>query len=430
MDGNNENNIESNDGRKPVNEGRRSSDHIKKYVGMGLTALSVVVASILIFFMIYRQDAIGNFFSKLFSVLQPIIFGLVIAYILNPVMKWIESGTLRLLKKIKEKFPKNRFVAKAVGNEKKTARNFGVWVSLTLAAIVVYILLNMVIPELTNSITTMINDLPVQINNFNARVQNFIYTNEFLAKIDDKYILKAQEIMNNFMQNSVLAEIENFMSYFAIGVKGVFNFLGVVMNFIIGIIVSVYVLCSKETFTGQSKKLLYSILSRKQANAVIETLRYSDKVFGGFITGKLIDSMIIGVLCFIGMSILRLPYAVLISVIVGVTNIIPFFGPYIGAVPSILLILLVNPMQAVYFGVFILILQQIDGNIIGPKILGDSTGLSAFWVMFAILVGGGMFGFLGMIVGVPLCAVIFYIIKKATESLLVKKGLPLKSEEY
>lgn len=288
----------------------------------------------------------------------------------------------------------------------------------------------MVIPELTSSISKMVEDLPSQINNFDAKIRHFMNNNEFIAKIDDKYILKIQEALNSFVQGSIFTNFENIMDYFTIGMKGVFSVLGVLMNFVIGIIVSIYVLCSKEIFIGQFKKLFYSAFNRRQANAIIETLRYADKVFSGFITGKLIDSMIIGMLCFIGMSILRLPYTVLVSVIVGVTNIIPFFGPYIGAIPSVLLILLINPIQALYFVIFILVLQQIDGNIIGPKILGDSTGLSAFWVMFAILVGGGLFGFLGMIIGVPMCAVIFYILNKITEALLIKKNLPQKSGEY
>ena len=403
---------------------------IKKYISIGLTAISVIGISILIFFAVYRIKNISNIISELVSILQPIIFGLIIAYILNPVMKGIEVYILKFLMYIKKKCEekKKRFFI----NAKKTARGASTAITLLLAGVVVFFLLNMVIPEIGVSVSNMVSELPSQINRFTDNAQNYISTSEFFSNLDQEYIKKIQTALNDFVQG--FTKLEDIMGYFAIGVKGVFNgvfsVLGVFMNFIIGIIVSIYVLCSKETFTGQFKKILYAVFSRKHANVIIETLRYSDKVFSGFITGKLIDSIIIGALCFIGMSILRMPYAMLISVIVGVTNIIPFFGPYIGAIPSIFLILLVNPIQALYFAVFILILQQIDGNIIGPKILGDSTGLSAFWVMFAILVGGGLFGFVGMIVGVPLCAVIFYILNRIFNSLLEKKQLPVNSEKY
>lgn len=405
-----------------------NKNNSNKYLQIALTSISVIAAGIIIFFIVFKISSIAGFFYKLMSVLQPIVFGLVIAYIINPVMKWIEYAVTKFIGFMKKKKKLKKLSDKI--NTAKTARITGVAVSLILAGITVYILMYMVIPELTASISKMIEDLPIQINNFDENFRHFMKNNELMSRIDDEYILKFQETLNGFVQSSIFTNLENFTNYLTIGMKGVFNVLGVIMNFVIGIIVSIYVLCSKEIFTGQFKKIFYSLFSRRHANTIIETLRYADKVFSGFITGKLVDSMIIGILCFIGMSILKLPYTVLISVIVGVTNIIPFFGPYIGAVPSVFLILLINPIQALYFGIFLLILQQIDGNIIGPKILGNSTGLSAFWVMFAILVGGGLFGFPGMIVGVPMCAVVFYILSKITESLLEKKDLPKRSEEY
>ncbi len=199
---------------------------------------------------------------------------------------------------------------------------------------------------------------------------------------------------------------------------------------LVGIIISIYVLMSKEEFIGQSKKLMYALLPGKSANAVIHTVHKSNEIFGGFISGKILDSMIIGVLCFICLYFMKMPYALLVSVIVGVTNVIPFFGPYLGAVPSTILIMLASPIQGVYFIIFILILQQFDGNILGPAILGESTGLSSFWVVFAILVGGGIFGILGMIIGVPAFAVIIYVIRRMVNYILEKKQLPLDSKEY
>lgn len=211
---------------------------------------------------------------------------------------------------------------------------------------------------------------------------------------------------------------------------GVIGVVKILFNVIIGIIISIYVLMSKEVFIGQSKKVVYAMFSGKKANAIIHTVHKSNEIFGGFISGKILDSLIIGILCFICLYFMKMPYSVLVSVIVGVTNVIPFFGPYLGAVPSTILIMLANPIQGLYFVIFILVLQQIDGNIIGPKILGDSTGLSSFWVVFAILMGGGLFGIPGMIIGVPLFAVIFYILRRALNYIIQKKQLPLDSKNY
>ena len=193
---------------------------------------------------------------------------------------------------------------------------------------------------------------------------------------------------------------------------GAINVLSEVFNFLVGCIVSVYMLFGKETFAAQIKKMLYAGMQVERANMVLHITRKSNEIFGGFIIGKIIDSAIIGVLCFIGITILDMPYILLVSVIVGVTNVIPFFGPYIGAIPSTILIALADPLKGLYFLIFIIALQQLDGNVIGPKILGNSTGLSAFWVVFSILLGGGLFGFIGMIIGVPTFAVIYYIWKK------------------
>ena len=186
----------------------------------------------------------------------------------------------------------------------------------------------------------------------------------------------------------------------------------------------------KDLLRRQFRKLLFALFSEKKAKKIIEELQYVHRVFGGFILGKIIDSAIIGVLTFFVLSIMKMPYTLLVSVIVGVTNVIPFFGPFIGAIPCFLLILLTSPIQSLYFAVTILIIQQIDGNIIGPKVLGDSTGLSSFWVLFSILLFGGLFGFVGMIIGVPLWAVILHSLRRYTEGRLRKKGLPLSSASY
>ena len=217
------------------------------------------------------------------------------------------------------------------------------------------------------------------------------------------------------------------MSSLTEGVIGVVNGL---IDVLIGFIVAIYLLFGKEKFLGQGRKIVYAFNTPRRANIILHLAAKTNKTFSGFIIGKLIDSAIIGVLCFIGLSILKMPYTLLVSVIVGVTNVIPVFGPYIGAIPSTILILLVDPMKGLYFVIFIFLLQQLDGNVIGPMILGDSTGLSAFWVMFAILIGGGLFGLVGMIVGVPTFAVIYYIIKMLIQQKLEQKKLPIETENY
>ena len=212
--------------------------------------------------------------------------------------------------------------------------------------------------------------------------------------------------------------------------SGVINIVNEVMNVLIGIIVSVYVLFSKEKFNAQAKKAVYALMTPPHANLTLHIVTKSNQIFGGFMIGKVIDSMIIGVLCYIGTAILKMPYALLVSVIVGVTNVIPFFGPYIGAIPCIILIGLADPLKGLYFAIFILLLQQLDGNVIGPKILGDSTGLSAFWVIFSILLGGGIFGFIGMVMGVPTFAVIYYIVEMLINYKLEKRNLPTRTQCY
>ena len=227
--------------------------------------------------------------------------------------------------------------------------------------------------------------------------------------------------------NDLLPKSNTYLTSITTGLINVFK---VLLNIIVGLIVSVYLLFSKETFIGQFKKLNYALFKPKKANIVIQTARKSNEIFGGFISGKILDSMIIGIICYIVLLIMKMPYPVLVSVIVGVTNIIPFFGPFIGAVPSFIIIVLANPIQGLYFLIFVVILQQVDGNIIGPNILGDSTGLSPFWVIFAIMVGGGLFGFAGMLLGVPTFAVIYYIMQEILRYFLRKRDLPQDSSQY
>lgn len=239
----------------------------------------------------------------------------------------------------------------------------------------------------------------------------------------DKAIDKGVKWLENYIDVST----KDVISVAVTGALGVGRLL---VNCIIGIIVSVYVLCSKETFKGQTKKLIYGIFRADHANVILEVGRKTRDIFYGFIIGKIIDSAIIGVICYVCMLIFKMPYPLLVSIIIGVTNIIPVFGPYIGALPTVIIIFLTEPMQGIYFLIFIIVLQQIDGNIIGPKILGDSTGLSSFWVVVAIVVGGGLFGFAGMLFGVPTMALIYYLVGRFSKHMLRKRDLPEETADY
>lgn len=390
---------------------------IKQYFMRGLTSFLVILAGIVCYFAFLRLDDIAGLLGKIGGILQPIILGLVFAYLLNPLVTIIENQVIKMF----EKKAKNR------EKLRKVSRSIGIAGSLLVAFAVVILLLNMVIPELYRSIRDLIMGLPHQINNaIDFLESEKIHDTAFSGTI--KSVLEnGAEAFQMWLKTDLLTQINQMMSFVTVGV---FSVVETLFDIAVGVIVSVYVLNSKEKFTGQCKKITYALLSRERANLMLQITRKSHKIFGGFVIGKIIDSIIIGILCFIGLSILDIPYTLLVSVIVGVTNVVPFFGPYIGAIPSAILILLSEPIKGIYFVIFILVLQQFDGNILGPKILGDSTGLSAFWVVFSILLGGGLFGFVGMIMGVPTFAVFYYLVSMFIEQKLERKKLPKESKEY
>ena len=256
---------------------------------------------------------------------------------------------------------------------------------------------------------------------------DFFSNNPKLAKNFNNIVDNYAPEITSFLKDNVLGKVDVLLKNVSLNVIGVIK---VLWNLIIGFIISIYVLASKETFAGQSKKIIYAIFHRKNANNIIEAGRFINKTFMGFISGKIIDSAIIGCLCFIGTTLIGTPHALLVSVIVGVTNIIPFFGPFLGAIPCLLLILIIEPIQALYFVFFIFFLQQLDGNVIGPKILGDSTGLSGFWVIFSITLFGGLYGVGGMIIGVPFCAIVYAGVRMLVNNRLEKKSMNTDTSLY
>lgn len=402
---------------KRPNFGSRGPSKLREHFSRGMTSFLVIAAAILFYFALLRMHNLSAIVKEVLHVSKPIIYGLILAYIIYPMSAKIEKYL-------------NRFLAKYIKNRKsvgKLSRTIGVMAALVIACSIVTALCNMVIPELYRSIRDMIYTLPGQLSEGIERLNELQTDESTVGQVFNRALNEGTEMLQNWLRTDLWSQTNALMTNVTTGVISVLN---EVTNILIGIIVSLYVLFSKEKFSAQAKKAVYALMSPAHANMALHIVGKSNQIFSGFIIGKVIDSLIIGILCYIGTAMLKMPYALLVSVIVGVTNVIPFFGPYIGAIPSIILIALVNPMKGVYFLVFILLLQQLDGNVIGPKILGDSTGLSAFWVVFAILLGGGLFGFIGMIMGVPTFAVIYYIIQMLINSKLEKKNLPTESEKY
>jgi predicted PurR-regulated permease PerM len=369
--------------------------HIKPYLYGMLAGFGAISLSILFFFLIYRFQGFGDAISKLTGILMPFIYGAVIAYLLKPVCNCVENFLRRLL-------PEKMGTA---------ANMLAVTISLLFGILVVYALIMMIVPQLITSVTTLYYTARNNLNDFVdwASHQEIIASNQKLLDFIETSYDNLQDTLDNLVRTKLVPSMQSLLSGAALGVMSFVTFL---KNIVIGLIVSVYLLASRKKFGQQGKLILYSLVKPRWANLIMEEIRYADRMFGGFINGKILDSAIIGVLCYIACLIFKFPSALLVSVIIGVTNVIPFFGPFIGAIPATLLILIQNPIKALWFVLFVLVLQQVDGNIIGPKILGNTTGLSSFWVLFAILLFGGLWGFVGMIVGVPLFAVIYDVIKK------------------
>lgn len=358
-----------------------------------LTGFGTISLSVLFFFFLYKIDEIGAALDKLNQILAPIIYGGVIAYLLRPICKYLYD-------KLQKIFPKMKH---------RTADLISVALSLVFGLLVVYALLAILVPQLYNSIVNIWGTLPEKADVFVESLQKKFTGAEALIEFFDQGSEVLYEAADNWITNTVMPNLSDIVSNVGMSVWKVLLFL---KNILIGVIIAAYLLGNRFQFKRQANLLLNRIFKTKWANAIAEEAAYVDTLFGGFISGKLVDSAIIGVLCYIGCSIFRFPNALLVSAIVGVTNIIPFFGPFIGAIPSSILIFLEDPTKGLWFVLFVFLLQQLDGNVIGPKILGDRTGLSSFWVLFAIVLFGGLWGLVGMIIGVPLMAVIYDLIRK------------------
>ena len=400
-----------------------NSNNKKNYIYWMFAIFGAIALNVALFFLIFRFKEFGGVtgpsmsIGKIMAILKPMIYGAAIAYLLKPVCNTYEH-------KLNEHLPSKL---------KKMSKALAITGSMLTMCIIVYLLLIIIIPQVVNSVTSLINTLPDKLNYAASWLEETLKEDTVVANyITENYIM-LKDTAIEWISNELIPNMQNIQNILAgVGIQ-IWNSVMFLKNLLIGLIIAVYLLASRKKFAVQGKMVLYSIVKTKWADKILTELKYADNTFVGFINGKILDSAIIGGICYVCCLIFKFPNAMLVSVIVGVTNIIPFFGPFIGAIPSALLIFIESPLKSLWFLIFIVVLQQVDGNIIGPKILGNSTGLSSFWVLFSILVFGGLWGFVGMVIGVPLFAVIYDIAKKLVFCGLKRNGkedmIPLRSEE-
>ena len=393
-------------------------DPKNKYLGWGITAFGVIACSILFFMLLQHGKSIGDAISSLLGILSPIIWGLVIAYLLWPLTKVFQRKLFEpLLKKLRPKKPVRTSLA----------RGLSVALSILVALIIIAALIWLIIPQIYTSVESIVLNYQEYYDTITGWINKFFENN---PEVEEVLLSATGDVSDSLLDWAKTALLPSMGKVVTSVTTGIYAVLRAILDVLIGFVVACYVLSNMELFLAKSKMVLYSMFSVKASKRILKAIRFTDTAFMGFISGKVIDSAIIGVICYICCAIMRMPYVVLVSVIVAVTNIIPVFGPFIGAVPTALIILLVSPMKCLIYVIFIIVLQQIDGNIIGPKILGDATGISSFWVVVAITVGGGFAGVLGMFLGVPIFACLQTLVKYLTDRRLEKRHMPLEACEY
>ena len=383
-----------------------------KYNTVSVYTILTFTACLVVYAILFNFTILGKIIKTFLSVSAPITWGLVIAYLVNPIMVWTEKRVKKLIERKKPHPKVNRIISTAI--------------AMLLFVTVISALLAIILPQVLKSITSIFENVGVYINNCRDWINSLSNKYPELVKNANEQISTLEIDVNEFVGN-LLPKVGDFM---VVITDRTFGFLIGIKDFLIGMIVAVYFLYDKEHFLAQLKKLTYAMLPEKAATGFFRVCTRTNSSISGFVSGKIVDSIIIGFLCFICMSVMKLDFAVLISVIIGITNVIPFFGPFIGAIPSGLLLLVSSPKQVIPFAILILIIQQLDGNVIGPKILGQSTGISAFWVLFSILVGGGLFGFAGMILGVPVFAVVYSLISEYINYRLKLKDMSQVTMDY
>ena len=390
----------------------------KKHISLGITSFLVVASSICFYYLLFHGDRFLGKINAILVIASPVIYGIILAYLLTPIVNTIEKKLLSPL------FTKS---SEMNSTKKKWMRFLSVLMTVIIVILFIYGFFSILIPNVISSVKSISFAFPIYVNTLMHFADKYFEANPDIEALFNQLVSTYSVEIDKYLNNTIIPQMESLLKTVSLSL---ISGLKAMWNLIIGLIISIYVLCSKEIFAGQSKKIIYAIFSTKTANSLIKDFRFISDTFIGFISGKIVDSIIIGIICFIGTSLLKVRYALLVSVIVGITNIIPFFGPYLGAIPSAILILMINPIKCITFIIFILILQQVDGNVIGPKILGQSTGLSGFWVIFSITIFGGLFGFLGMIIGVPFFAVVYAMTRRIIDRMLKKRNLPISTSEY
>ena len=375
---------------------------MKRYLKIGITGAAILASGILCAFVLFKMPVIISVLKGITEILKPFLYGVVFAYLLAPLCNKIEEKLFQIFPKAKTKA--RRFIC-----------FIAIVISLCVAIAVIWLIIMMIIPQVWDSVMKIIQMVPQKLIVVNNWIDHLLENQPELQAYFEDFSSQAESNIDSLLNVDTIQKVQSIINSLSVQLFGV---LGVVKNIFLGLLISAYLLGSRKLFGAQAGLILHGVFSDKWAKIIEEEIRYTDKMFNGFLVGKIIDSAIIGLLCFAGTSIMGFEAPAFISVIIGITNIIPFFGPFIGAIPCGLLLLLENPMHCLYFIIFIFVLQQLDGNVIGPKILGNTTGVSSFWVLFAILLFGGMWGVVGMVIGVPLFAVIYDIIRK-----LVYRGL-------
>ena len=386
-----------------------NKEFLKKIFYQSLTGFLSLALAILLFFAIQKMDQLTEGFHWLMGILTPFVYGGALAYLLKTPCGFLERSIGAVLP---EKYRRWATVLSVVS-------------VLVLSVLVIYLLLSMIIPEMGRSIMALAAAVPGKVDEFTRWVLKLLEGNKVLQNYANSALSSMEDWLKNWTDNDILPTVKGMMNGALTAVGGVMggavtavtSIVTVLKNVVLGVIICIYLLLGRKTFARQGKALVYSIFKPDRAEKVLKELSFIDKTFVGFFGGKILDSAIVGLICYVFCLIMTrvagFENAVLISVIIGVTNVIPYFGPFIGAVPSALLILISSPRNCLIFLIFIVILQQFDGNVLGPKLLADSVGLSGFWVLFSITLFQGLFGFMGILVGVPVFAVIYDLIKRA-----------------
>lgn len=391
----------------------------KKYLYWGVTAFIVIVTSITFFLLLDRLDTVGQLIKLVLGALMPIIYGLCFAYVLNKAMIFVEK---RFISKLAGRIVKNN-----EKRAKKVSRMLSIIVVLLLAMLLITGLLMFILPQIFLSIVRLVNKSGEYISAAVEIVREIFHNDEVFTPVITRWL---ETFSGNFF-NWIEVEVLPKVSVLITGITGgVVSAVKVMFAILVGIVISVYVLYNKETFCAQSKKILYGAMKPATANKTLDELNFINKAFGDYIVGTLLDALIIGSATYAFTIVMGMQYKELIAIIVGVTNMIPVFGPFIGAVPPTLLLFLENPIHAVAFVIFVIVMQQIDGNVLKPRIFGSQAGISGFWIMFAILFFGGVFGIVGMALGVPVMTVLYSAVTRMNKRHLREKGLPVSTAKY